>query len=98
MKLFDNWDKFGSVEGIQEVYKLLQEFKMDRLFNFEEVEVVNSEIDEVFDLLFDIVWYEWWLIKVGFVNEEEWEFLCYFFDIYKNSRKLLGYEENMIKK
>lgn len=98
MKLFDNRDKIGSAEGIQEAYTLLQEPKTDRLSNFEEAEVVNSEIDEAFDLLFDTVWHEWWSTKAGFVNEEEWEFLCYLSDIYKNSRKLSGYEENMIKK
>jgi hypothetical protein len=97
MKLFDNRDKIGSAEGIQEAYTLLQEPKTDRLSNFEEAEVVNSEIDEAFHLLFDTVWHLWWS-PACLVNEEEWEFLCYLSDIYKKGRKPSGYEENTIKK
>ena len=43
MKLFDNRDKIGSAEGIQEAYSMLQQPKTDRLSNFEEAEFAELE-------------------------------------------------------
>jgi len=45
MKLFDNRDKIGSAEGIQDAYSMLQQPKTDTLSDFEEAEFAEAEAE-----------------------------------------------------
>lgn len=97
MKLFDNRDKIGSAEGIQEAYTLLQEPKTDRLSNFEEAEVVNSEIDEAFHIVTDYLWHRKVTKHPVFVKKTDWDFCLYLREISRGNKALSIYEKDNIR-